>query len=103
MRLRRSNRERETLRLTPGETVELRHRSPERFEVERSCAPGEKPPPAHYHPAQDEVFEVIEGTLSARVAGDRLDLDQGDVLEIPLGTSHQIWNAGKKPTRARWE
>jgi hypothetical protein len=46
------------LRLTPGGTVMIRGTMPEPLEVEGSWGPGGKPPPAHYHPAQDEHFET---------------------------------------------
>jgi hypothetical protein len=49
------------LRLTPGQTVTIRSSTPELLEVEGSWGPGGKPPPAHYHPAQDEVFTVMLG------------------------------------------
>ena len=52
----------ETFRLTPGETVTIRTSSAEVLEVEGRWAPEGKPPPPHLHPAQDERFEVIEGS-----------------------------------------
>ena len=51
----------ETLRLTPHETVTIRESSPELLEVEGSWGPGGRAPPVHYHPAQDEHFEVLDG------------------------------------------
>ena len=64
----------ETLRLTPHETVTIRESSPELLEVEGIWGPGGKAPPVHYHPAQDEHFEVLEGTLTARVEGEEREL-----------------------------
>ncbi len=91
------------LRLTPSETVTIRESSAELLEVEGSWEPRGKPPPAHYHPAQDERFEVLEGTLMARVAGRQHVLQAGESLDIPRGTPHQIWNAGAEPMRALWQ
>ena len=91
------------LRLTPGETVTVRSSTPELLEVEGTWGPGGKPPPAHYHPAQDEHFTVLEGTLTARVDGDERELGPGETLDIPRGTRHQIWNKGDQPTRATWQ
>ena len=48
----------DTLKLTPHETVTIRSASPELLDVEGRWGPGGKPPPAHYHPEQDEHFEV---------------------------------------------
>jgi quercetin dioxygenase-like cupin family protein len=91
------------LKLTPHETVTIRESSAELLEVEGSWGPEGKPPPAHFHPAQDERFEVLEGRLTARVAGEERELRAGEVLEIPRGVPHQIWNRGDGTARAVWQ
>jgi mannose-6-phosphate isomerase-like protein (cupin superfamily) len=93
----------DTLKLTPGESVTVRRSEPDLLEVEGAWGPEGKPPPAHYHPDQDEHFEVIEGALTARVEGDETRLDTGETLDIPAGARHQIWNAGSEPARALWQ
>lgn len=93
----------DTLRLTPHETVTIRRSSPELLEVEGSWGPGGKPPPSHYHPSQEEHFEVLEGTLTAKIDGEERELAKGDTLDIPSGTHHQIWNRGTETTRALWQ
>ena len=93
----------DTLKLTPGESVKIRRSAPDLLEVEGSWAPEGKPPPAHYHPDQDEHFEVIEGALTARVDGEARALHGGDTLDIPAGTRHQLWNAESEPARALWQ
>jgi quercetin dioxygenase-like cupin family protein len=90
----------ETLRLTPGETVIIRKSSPELLEVEGAWAPEGKPPPPHFHPSQEEHFEVLEGTLTARVEGEKGDLGPGDRLDIPRGAKHQMWNRTGSPAGA---
>jgi quercetin dioxygenase-like cupin family protein len=93
----------DTLKLTPGESVTIHRSDPDLLEVEGSWAPEGKPPPAHYHPAQDEHLEVIEGGLTARIDGEERRLHEGETLEIPRGARHQIWNAGSEPARALWQ
>ena len=93
----------ETLKLTPTESVTIRQSSPEVLEVEGSYGPGGKAPPAHYHPAQDERFEVLDGTLRAKVGGEQRDLGPGEMLDIPRGTPHQMWNPGDRPARVIWQ
>jgi mannose-6-phosphate isomerase-like protein (cupin superfamily) len=90
-------------RLTESETVTVRSRSPEFLEVEGEWGPGGSPPPAHLHPAQDERFEVLAGTLRVRIDGAERDLAVGDVLEVPRGTVHGMWNPGDVPARAAWQ
>jgi len=92
----------ETLKLTPSESVQVRSSGPDSLEVEGSWGPGGSAPPKHFHPSQDEHFEVLAGTLRARVDGEQRDLSAGDRLEIPRRAVHQMWNAGSEPARALW-
>ena len=93
----------DALQITPSESVEVRSSDSELLEVEATWGPGGSPPPRHYHPSQDERFEVLEGTLRSRVDGDERDLRAGDELDIPHGAGHQMWNPGSEPTRAVWQ
>jgi quercetin dioxygenase-like cupin family protein len=49
---------------------------------------------AHVHPAQFETFEVVSGTLGAKVAGKMIEAQTGDVLVVEPGQAHKWWNAG---------
>lgn len=92
----------ETLKLTPSESIRIREHTPEAVEVEGTWGPNGSPPPKHFHPEQDERFEVLEGVLTTRVDGEQRELRAGDVLEIPRGAVHQMWNATDEPARAIW-
>jgi quercetin dioxygenase-like cupin family protein len=91
-----------TLKLTAHESLTIRESTPEVLEVEVDYGPGGKPPPAHYHPSHDEHFEVLEGAVQARLDGADRILGEGDTLDIPAGTSHQMWNPGGHIARAIW-
>jgi mannose-6-phosphate isomerase-like protein (cupin superfamily) len=91
------------LHITPGETLDVLARTPEALVLEATYAPGGSAPPAHYHPAQDEHFEVRAGTLRVEVSGVERDLDAGETLDIPRGTSHRMWNPHAQPARSHWE
>jgi mannose-6-phosphate isomerase-like protein (cupin superfamily) len=93
----------ETLRLTPSETVTIRSVSDDLLDVEGSWGPGGRPPPAHFHPEQEEHFEVLAGTLTAKVDGEERDLERGETLDIQRRTPHQIWNRGEVEARAIWQ
>src|SRR3954453_6421867 len=56
---------------------------------------------SHYHPSQDEHFEVLEGTIHAVIGGDERRYGQGEDFDIPAGTPHQM--AADGPTRVRWQ
>ena len=63
--------------------------------------PGKITCPYHLHHAQEEMFVVIEGTGTLRVAGELLPLKTGDVVFIPAGPEypHQIINTSNAPLK----
>jgi mannose-6-phosphate isomerase-like protein (cupin superfamily) len=56
---------------------------------------------SHYHPSQDEHFEVLEGRIHAVIGDEEVWYDQGESFDVPAGTPHQM--AAEGPTRTRWE
>ena len=64
-------------------------------------APGQRVCPYHFHHAQEEMFVILEGCGSLRVAGELLPLRAGDVVFIPPGPEypHQIINTSDAPMR----
>jgi len=60
----------------------------------RSC-------PYHYHLAQEEMFVILEGRGSLRVAGELLPVRAGDVVVIPPGPEypHQFVNTSDAPLK----
>ncbi|WP_028534256.1 cupin domain-containing protein [Paludibacterium yongneupense] len=64
-------------------------------------APGMRSCPYHYHYAQEELFVVLAGSGSLRVAGEMLPLKSGDVVFIPPGAAypHQIINTSDSPLK----
>ncbi len=73
----------------------------ERLVVEIAYAGGGGRPPLHFHPSQDERFEVLEGEIHAILDGVEHVLRPGDTLEVPAGTRHEMW--ATEPSRQRWE
>lgn len=61
-------------------------------------------PPAHYHPAQDEHFEVETGAMVFVVDGEERTVSAGESIDIPRGTSHKARNASSDESAVvRWE
>lgn len=62
-------------------------------------APGKRGCPYHFHHAQEELFVVLEGSGTLRVAGEMLPISKGDVIFIPSGPAypHQIINSSQAP------
>lgn len=89
--------------LTEHEQVLVRSSTPDLLEAEVRYGVGGKLPPAHLHPAQDERFEVLEGSLRVVLDGEERTVAAGDTIEIPRGTGHRIGLAGTTPARATWQ
>jgi uncharacterized cupin superfamily protein len=64
-------------------------------------APGKRSCPYHYHLAQEEMFVIVEGMGSLRVAGEMLPVRAGDVIFIPPGPDypHQLVNTSQAPLK----
>lgn len=91
-----------TLRLSPHQTLTLLRSDPDVFEVESVYEPGGAAPPPHFHPAHDETFEIIEGTLHVVLDGRARDIAAGDTLDVRRGQVHAFWNVSDRPTRVHW-
>ncbi|WP_211462595.1 cupin domain-containing protein [Collimonas silvisoli] len=66
-----------------------------------TVAPGKISCPYHFHYAQEEMFIILEGSGTLRVAGEMLPLRSGDIIFIPPGPEypHQIVNTSDQPLK----
>jgi uncharacterized cupin superfamily protein len=64
-------------------------------------APGKRSCPYHFHYAQEEMFVILEGEGTLRVADEMLPIRGGDVIFIPPGPQypHQIVNTSAAPLK----
>jgi mannose-6-phosphate isomerase-like protein (cupin superfamily) len=92
----------EELAIGPGTTLRVLTHVDDLLEFEASYAGGGVAPPAHLHPQQDERFEVHAGALQVRLAGRERVIVAGDVLDVPRGTAHQMWNASEDMAVVNW-
>ena len=51
----------------------------------------------HYHDV-DQVFYILEGTMSLEIAGERMEAGPGTMVIFPAKVPHRNWNAGSEPT-----
>ena len=91
----------ESLKITPTESLEVRSSTDDALEVEATYGTGEAPP-KHFHPAQDEHFEVLSGSIRIKLDGRERTLGEGEQVEIARGVVHQIWNPAAAPARVLW-
>ena len=58
-------------------------------------------PPEHYHPSQEERFEVLEGAVRTVVNGQARRYEAGETFQVPAGAVHSM--GGDGAARVRWE
>jgi len=63
--------------------------------------PGKRSCPYHFHYAQEEMFVILAGNGTLRVAGEMIPIRAGDVIDIPSGPEfpHQIINTSDMPLK----
>lgn len=98
----------EKLDLHDGEAVTIKTSAAdsggELLEMEAEWQPVEAhKPPVHYHPHQDERFEIHAGELTVKLDGETRVLRAGDSLDVPRGATHSMWPSGGEVTRATWQ
>ena len=74
----------------------------ELLELEAVYGPRGKPPPEPHHPAPEERFEAVEGSVHVRLEGRERELRAGETLVIPPRANHTFWNPGSEPARLLW-
>ena len=75
----------------------------ELLELEATYEPGSVEPLVHFHPRQDEHFEILAGSIRAHVGREERVLRAGESLDVPAGTVHAMWNEGDAEARVIWQ
>jgi quercetin dioxygenase-like cupin family protein len=75
----------------------------ELLEFELELAGDGRVPGAHVHPAQEERFHVLEGTMKFRLGLRTILASAGESVVVPAGRMHKFSNHGDQPARARVE
>jgi quercetin dioxygenase-like cupin family protein len=84
-----------------GYVLRLVSIEPELLQMEASYGGTGQFPPRHYHPSQDEHFEVLEGTVRTIIEDEERTYEAGETFDIAAGTAHQL--AADPPARLKWE
>jgi quercetin dioxygenase-like cupin family protein len=72
------------------------------LEMETIYRPFSQEPPLHYHPCQEEYFQVLSGELTVKLNGEIKIYRQGAMIHIKPQVRHSMWNAGLKPAVVSW-
>jgi quercetin dioxygenase-like cupin family protein len=86
----------DTLRLPAGASFVIRKSASEtageRVELEITLPPFASGPPPHFHPRQEEQWQVLAGTLDVQIDGEWRKLREGESASIPAGQVHTLRN-----------
>jgi quercetin dioxygenase-like cupin family protein len=63
----------------------------------KTPAGGGSPAGMHVHDV-DQIFYVLEGTMSIEIEGKEYDCPPGSLIVFPAGVPHRNWNGGSEPT-----
>jgi quercetin dioxygenase-like cupin family protein len=77
-------------------------RQGDQLEIQIWAEPGAEVPP-HFHPTQEERFEVLAGRLRFTVEGRQTIAGPGDRATVPPGAVHRFENVGGEEARMRVE
>jgi mannose-6-phosphate isomerase-like protein (cupin superfamily) len=89
--------------LNDHEKVTVRTSSADLLELDAEWQPAGHKPLPHFHPSQDEHFEITEGQLSVKLGSETRVLNAGDTVDVPRGVVHTFWNSGTTTARAKWQ
>jgi quercetin dioxygenase-like cupin family protein len=82
-----------------GQTYKPVQLSESSFAFDTMFPPGTFVPP-HFHPDQDEFIRVLEGDFELWLEGEELKAGPGDLIRLPMGSKHGIFNKSNAITRA---
>jgi quercetin dioxygenase-like cupin family protein len=82
-----------------GQTYKPVQYSTSSFAFDTLFPPGTFVPP-HYHPDQDEFIRVLDGTFDIWLDGAETKASTGDLIRMPMGSKHGIFNKSGAPVRA---
>ncbi len=73
------------------------------LEVDVYYKPGGNPPPVHYHPRQEEHFEVVSGEMLTRVDRVERTCGAGENVVVRAGSHHSMHNVSSQEAHVIWQ
>jgi quercetin dioxygenase-like cupin family protein len=73
------------------------------LEMDAFYRPRGELPPAHFHPAQAEHFQVLRGTFHVQLENEDLEYHPGDTFSIPAGAAHAMHNTSDEKGHLLWQ
>lgn len=75
----------------------------EYLEMEVAYPPRSSRPPSHYHPYQEEHFEVLRGTFRVRMGDLERTYETGEKFTVPPNTHHWMHNISDQEGCLLWQ
>lgn len=75
----------------------------EYLEMEVSYPPHSHRPPSHYHPYQEEHFEVLYGAFRVRIGDLERTYETGETFRVPPNTPHWMHNVSDQDGCLLWQ
>ena len=75
----------------------------ELLEMEATYVPNSEQPPLHYHPYQEEQFEVLDGTFHVRIGETEHTFQTGEQFTVLPNTPHWMHNISDEEGRLLWQ
>lgn len=92
-----------TVQLGLGQTLTIVSSTPGALVVESRWDAGGSPPRKHFHPHQEEHFEILSGRLTVQLGSETpTTYDAGETIDVPRGVVHCMWNPQDEPATASW-
>jgi quercetin dioxygenase-like cupin family protein len=82
-----------------GQTYYPKQESVSSFAFETLFPVGTFVPP-HIHPTQDEFIYMLDGRFELMLDGQTVHATNGDLIRMPMGLPHGIFNKSDKPVKA---
>lgn len=73
------------------------------LEMEAVYPPNSPQPAYHYHPYQEEQFQVLQGTFRAKIGGVVHTYMPGETYTVPANTPHWMHNVSSEEGRLLWQ
>lgn len=73
------------------------------LELEARYPPHSPQPPAHYHPCQEERFQVLQGRFRARIGSLERVYETGETFIVPINTRHWMHNVSAMEGCLLWQ
>lgn len=73
------------------------------LEMEASYPARSPQPPDHYHPYQEERFEVLQGSFHTKIGNAEKTYEIGETFTVPANTAHWMHNISDTEGRLLWQ